>query len=426
MSGENPQPDDSPSPPPGGRGRGLDHELEQALGEMHLDSLMDLDIHPGRLEPAAEGVRHGTVVDIQGSDIFLDLGGKDQGVLPVSQFEGKPLPEVGEIIEVVVESYNASEGLLMLSRQGAVTAATWQSLRDGQIVEGRVVGHNKGGLELDLNGIKAFMPISQIELSRVEELAPYVNQRLRCEVMEVRRSERSVVLSRRGLLRREEEELRQQTFETLEEGQIVKGVVKTIMPYGAFLDIGGVDGLLHIGDMSYSRVENTTDVVREGQTLEVKILEIDRDERKIGLGLKQIQPDPWAAAAGKWPVDEIVAGRITRLEGFGAFVELAPGVQGLVHISELSDQRVRMVTEVVREGDVVRAKVVSVDEDQRRIGLSIRQLAAMPDYTGAAADADSQEPPSPAKKRKKPLKGGLDAGKPKSLGGDLGELNLGS
>jgi small subunit ribosomal protein S1 len=473
----------------------LERELAEALGSVDLESLIDLDVPRAGAAATAPGVRHGRVIAVQGDDIFVDMGGKSQGVIAAEQFDDEDLPAVGDTIEVTIERYDSADGLLILSRKGAVQAATWQNLEEGQIVEGRVTGHNKGGLELDINGIPGFMPISQIELFRVEELAPYVNRRLPCEVTEVRRSEKSVIVSRRDLLRREEEEMRQRTYETLAEGQTVKGVVKTIMPYGAFVDIGGIDGLLHIGDMSHARVEDPKDVVKEGQTIEVMVLKIDRDTRKIGLGLKQIMPDPWADAANKWPAETIVTGRVTRLmdfgafvelepgveglipisemsferrihhprevvnEGdvvkvlvlqvdeearriglslkrtgddpwvgasvrwpvdglvsgtvkriadFGAFVELAPGVEGLVHVSELSDQRVRMVSDVVREGQTVQAKVLDVDEERRRISLSIKQAVSVPEYTGQ--ESAEPEAPRPAKKRKKPLKGGLDWG----------------
>jgi len=265
----------------------LQRELDDALGSMSLESLIDTDLPQTEALPA--GVRRGRVIAVERDDIFVDMGGKSQGVLPASQFDDRPLPEVGDVLEVTIEGYDKADGLLLLSRKGAVTAATWDKLEEGQIVEARVTGHNKGGLEVDINGIKGFMPISQIELFRVEELHPDVHQKLKCQVMDVRRDERSVVVSRRDLLRREEEEARQRAFETLVEGQTVTGVVKTIMPYGAFVDIGGVDGLLHIGDMSHARIEDPKEVLKEGQQVEVMVLKIDREDRKIALGLKQIQ-----------------------------------------------------------------------------------------------------------------------------------------
>ncbi len=471
----------------------LQRELDEALGDMSVYDMLDAEEAASKPAPTAAGVRRGRVLAIHGDDIFVDMGGKSQGILPALQFEDDPLPAVGALVDVTITGYDRTDGSLMLSRKGAVTAAAWETLEEGAIVEGRVTGHNKGGLELTIDGIRAFMPISQVERTRVEDLSVYVGRRLRCQVSEVRTDERSVVVSRRDVLDREAEVEAQKTFETLVEGQVVRGTVKTIMPYGAFVDIGGMDGLLHVRDMGYSRVEKPSDVVKEGQQLAVMILKIDRETRKLSLGLKQVMPDPWSDATMKWPSDSLVTGRVTRLEDFGAFVELEPGVEGLipisemtferrirhpseivkagdvlqvrvmsvdierrrislsikrvgddpwtgasarwpvntvvegvvkrlaefgafveltagveglVHISELSDARVRSVSEAVREGQRVQAKVLEVDEDRRRISLSIKQVAAMADYTGPASA--EPEPPRPQKKRKKPLKGGLE------------------
>jgi small subunit ribosomal protein S1 len=477
----------------------LARELDAALGDEGLASLMDTGAGPsaaGAPSSAGEGVRTGRVIAIHGDDIFVDMGGKSQGVLSAEQYETEePLPKVGDAVEVTIEGYDRTDGLLLLSRKGAVMAATWQKLEEGLIVEGRVTGHNKGGLELSLDGIPAFMPISHIELFRVEELAPYVNRRLKCQVIEVSEEERKVIVSARAVHELEAAEARERAFSELVEGQTVSGVVRSVMPYGAFVTIAdGVDGLLHVSEMAHTRVEDPNDVVKEGQKLEVMVTKIDPDSRKIGLSLKKVLPDPWADAAARWPVDEIVSARVTRLmdfgafveveegvealvpisemtyerrighpreilnEGdvvkarvlaidperkrmslsikrvgddpwmgasvrwpvnsvvdgtvkriteFGAFVELTPGVEGLIHISELSETPVRQVSEVVREGDTVRAAVVSVDEERRRIGLSIKQLTRLPDYTGPVGEAPA-EPAAPKKKRKKPLKGGLD------------------
>jgi small subunit ribosomal protein S1 len=471
----------------------LERELEEALGDIGAGSFLEADRPAAPAAPAAAGVRRGTVIDIHKDDIFVDMGGKSQGVLPATQFEDQPLPKIGDIVEVTIAGYDRADGLLLLSRQGAVTAAMWQTLEEGQIVEGRVTGHNKGGLELDVNGIRAFMPISHVELFRVEDLAPYVNRRLKCQVIDVDEAERSITVSQRAVLELEAQEARERAFTSLIEGKIVTGTVKTIMPYGAFVDIGGVDGLLHIRDMSHSRVEKPEDIVKQGQKLEVKILKVDRDSRRVSLGLKQVMPDPWADAQVKWPIESIATGRVTklmdfgafvelepgveglipisemtyerrikhpsdvlkegdvvkarvmtmdlerkrislslkrvgddpwmgasarwpsntvvegvvkRLADFGAFVELTPGVEGLVHVSEISDERIRSAGDVLREGQTVKAKVLSVDEDARRISLSIKQLVMMPDYTGP--ETAPAEPEKPRPKRKKPLKGGLD------------------
>jgi small subunit ribosomal protein S1 len=367
----------------------LQRELDEALGGMSLEDLIDAEEAVSRRAdtgpPAAGGVRRGRVIAIHGDDIFVDMGGKSQGVAPAMQFAGGPLPKVGDWVELTITGYDSTDGLLLLSRQGAVTAAAWASVEEGQIVEGRVTGHNKGGLELDIDGIKAFMPISQIEQTRVEEISGYVNRRLRCMITEVRRDERALVVSRRDVLDMETAEAARQTFESLTEGKLVRGTVKTIMPYGAFVDIGGIDGLLHVRDMGYSRVEKPSDVVQEGQQLELMVLKIDRDARRISLGLKQVMPDPWADAAAKWPPDTLVTGRITRLEEFGAFVELTEGVEGLIPIGELTfERRVRHPSEIVQAGDVVRVRVMSVEPERRRVSLSLKRVGDDP-WVGASA-----------------------------------------
>ncbi len=475
----------------------LQREIDEALGDMSIEQLLKeetlKDAKSPEEKPTAPGIRRGTVIAIQGDDVFVDLGQKDQGILPASQFSEEPLPEVGDQIEVTVARYDSSEGLLILSRQGAVTAATWETIEEGQIVEGRVTGVNKGGLELTISGIHAFMPISQIEMFHVETPEDYLDQRLQCQVMEVDLRDENVVVSRRAMLELEAEGKAQELWENLAEGQRLSGIVRSIQPYGAFVDIGGVDGLLHVSDMSHARVEDPSTIVQPGEQVEVMVLRFDRGERRISLGLKQILPDPWADAQSKWGLGEIVTGRVTRLADFGAFVELTPGVEGLVpiselsferrvrhprevisegeavkvrvigvdapnkritlslkragddpwvgasvrwavgsvvegrisriadfgafveltpgvealvHISELSSGFVRSVAEAVREGDTVQAKVMSVDEDARRISLSIKQLSDSTEYTGAVPT--ESESPATKRKRKKPLKGGLD------------------
>ena len=484
------------SPSPADIAAGLDdeiqREIDEALGDMSIEDVL-------AAEEAAQGrgdeespVRKGTVVAVQDDALLVDLGGRSEGMLPASQFDDETMPEVGDVVEVTIEGYDESEGLILLSRKGAVLAATWDTLEKGSIVEARVTGHNKGGLEVSIDGIRGFMPISQIEMYRVEDLAGYLHHKLTCEVIEIDRSGDNVVVSRREVLEREAAEQREMQFKELQVGQIVPGVVRSIMPYGAFVGIGAVDGLLHISDMSHSRIEDPTEIVTEGQQVQVKILKISEEDGRISLGLKQVQPDPWDGAAAKWPADHVVSGRVvrladfgafvelepgvdglipisefsferrihhpsemiavgdvikvrvlkldveakrislslkrvgddpwigasvrwpvdsiaegvvTRLADFGAFVELAPGVEALVHISEAASGHVRSIAEAVREGQTVQAKVLSVDEDSRRISLSIKQVQDTPWYTGPEGDPPAAEEP---KKRKRPLKGGLD------------------
>ncbi|MGC9453714.1 MAG: S1 RNA-binding domain-containing protein [Phycisphaerae bacterium] len=367
----------------------LEREIEQALGSASLDDLLaaeeQQESKPPKRSEDGRSIRTGRVIDVQGDDVFVDLGGKDQGVLPAEQFDDEPLPEPGAEIEVTVEGTNEDEGLLILSRKGAVLAAAWDRLERGLVVEGRVTGHNKGGLEMDLDGIRAFMPISQIGRDRVEDedLPGYVNRRLPVEVIEFNPSEGDVVVSHRAVLDKQAEEARRELWETIEPEQIVTGTVRTIMPYGAFVDIGGADGLLHVSDMSYSRVEDPRHVVHEGQQVEVKILKIDRENQRISLGLKQTQPDPWATVATQFQPGQIVDARVVRLMDFGAFVEVAEGVQGLVPISELSFERhVKHPSEILSEGQEVRLRVLNVEPERQRMSLSLKQMGEDP-WTGA-------------------------------------------
>jgi small subunit ribosomal protein S1 len=375
--------DDNKFRPNSGLDEALQRELDEALGDMSLEELIDKEQTVSK--PSAPGLKKGKIIAIQGDDIFVDMGGKSQGILPAIQFEDQPLPAVGDTIEVVIEGYQPGEGFLILSRQGAVQAAAWQTLEEGQIVEGRVTGHNKGGLELEINGLRAFMPISQIEMFRVEDLGPYVNQRLRCEVSEINREDRNIIVSRKTLLEREAAEAREKAFGALAEGQVLKGTVRTVMPYGAFVDIGGVDGLLHVSDMSYSRVNDPNSVVQQGQPIEVKVLKIDPATRKISLGLKQVLPDPWADAADRWSVNSMVKGTVTKLMDFGAFVEIEPGVEGLIPMSEFTYlKRIKHPSEILKQGDVVDVRVMSVDVPRKRISLSLKQVGDDP-WMGASA-----------------------------------------
>ena len=279
----------------------LQKELDAALGDSSLMELMDTPVErPARRSGGQSGsnIQAGAVLAIQDDTILVELGPKAQGILPVKQFQDEPVPAEGDIVEFTVEGYNDAEGLWMLSRQGAILAATWETIEVGKEVEGRVTGHNKGGIELNVNGIDAFMPVSQIErFGGVEDMSQYVGQKLQCRIVEIDSSRDSLTVSRRALLDAQAEKNKEELFETLQEGAVVMGVVRNIMPYGAFVDIGGADGLLHVKDMSHARVEKPEDVVSIGQELKLSVLKIDREEKKIALGLKQAMPDPWDSAA---------------------------------------------------------------------------------------------------------------------------------
>jgi ribosomal protein S1 len=416
-----PQPQPKLGPPPalepeqvydtGPRLKDLDAAIEKELQEA-LGGLSDKELYgePAQRErrtqtPSEQARKKARVVAVHGSDVFLDVpGGRTPGLLPLSQFpQGAPV--VGSEVEVHIEGYDAENGLLLLSRKGAAVQADWSSVAPGMIVEARVTAVNKGGLEVNVNGIRGFMPISQIDLYRVEDTEQFVNQRLRCLVSEVNPEERNLVVSRRDLLEKEREETRAKLWAELAEGQIREGTVRSVRDFGAFVDLGGVDGLLHISEMSWSRVQDASQVVQPGQAVKVVVLKVDRERRKVSLGLRQLTPSPWDSAEMNYPPNSVAKGKVTRLMDFGAFVELEPGVEGLVHISELAPQRVRRVADIVQVGQEVRVMVLAVDRNQRRISLSLK--AAMPEEAEEPQEGEEQVEVKKPRPRTTPLRGGL-------------------
>jgi len=395
--------------------RDLDKEIEDELSAA-LGGFSDKDLQsetrPGQQAAAGAppGPKKGKVLSVRGQDVFIDVpGGRTQGVLAILQFpDGPPAP--GTEVDVTIEGYDQANGLLLLSRKGAAMQADWSSVAPGMIVEARVTETNKGGLAVDVNGIRGFMPISQIDLYRVDQPEQYVNQRLLCLVTEVNPEERNLVVSRRDLLEREREEKREKLWLELAEGQIREGIVRSVRDFGAFVDLDGVDGLLHISEMSWNRVQDPLTVVQPGVRIKVVVLKVDREKRKVSLGLRQLMASPWDSIEEKYPVGEVVAGKVTRLMDFGAFVELEPGVEGLVHISELAPQRVFRVGDVVQPEQEVPVKVLRVDKAQHRISLSIKGAKAAPEPATpeeeeeAEAEGKKVKPPRP---RTTPLRGGI-------------------
>lgn len=387
--------------------RDLERDLQDALGGADMKELFGEQPRSSRKTGQTEsGPRKGRVLSIRGKDVFVDVGGRIQGVIALMQFGDTP-PKVGDEVEVHIEGYDP-DGLLVLTRKGAAVEADWSSVAPGMIVEARVTQVNKGGLTVDVNGIRGFMPISQIEAFRVEDLNPYLNQRLRCQVTEVDREERNLVVSRRILLDREREESRQKLWGELAEGQIREGIVRSVKPFGAFVDIGGADGLLPLGEMSWQRIKDPAEIVQPGQKVRVVILRFDQDTKKLTLGLRQLTSSPWDEVNNNYPVGSIVKGKVTRLMDFGAFVELEPGVEGLVHVSELAPQRVHRVAEVVKVDQEVTVKILNIDVANRRLALSIKQAMSAPAPEPVEAE-QSEEATPPVKIRKitTPLRGGV-------------------
>jgi small subunit ribosomal protein S1 len=397
----------------GPRLKDLDAEIERELHEA-MDGISETEMYgdpsKGR-QPAkseGEGKKIARVIRVHGPDVFCDVpGGRSGGVLPLLQFPEGP-PAVGTEVEVHIEGYDAANGLLLLTRKGAAVQADWSSIAVGMTVEARVTATNKGGLAVDVNGIRGFMPISQIDLYRVENPDQYINQRLLCRVVEVNPQERNLVLSRRDLLEKEREDQREKFWQEVAEGQVRTGIVRSVKDFGAFVDLGGADGLLHVSEMSWTRVADASHVVQLGQSVKVIVLKVDRERRKISLGMKQLAPSPWDHVAENYPAGKVVSGKVTRLAEFGAFVELEPAVEGLIHISELSPQRVRRVKDIVQEGQEVQVMILSVDAAQRRISLSLKAALAKEAPPPEEEEEPEEEPTTkPLRPRTTPLRGGI-------------------
>jgi small subunit ribosomal protein S1 len=399
----------------------LERQMEEALaGFEGKDLLGGEEDEPqqrrgkGKGQEKAKEPKKGRVFRIHGQDVFIDLpGSRNQGVISTMQFpEG--VPAIGTEIEVFVEGFDSESGLHLLTRKGSAVDVDWSSVRVGMTVEARVTAVNKGGLSVEVNGIRGFLPISQIELFRVENAEQYVGKKLLVMVSEVDPEERNLVVSRRGLLEKEREEQREKLWNTLAEGQIFEGIVRNVRDFGAFVDIGGVDGLLHVGEMSWTRVQDATKEVQPGQKIKVVVLKIDRERRKVSLGAKQLMTSPWDDIEQRYVVGDIVSGKVTRLADFGAFVELEAGIEGLIHISELSPNRVRRVADVVQLGSTVEVKILSIDRPQRRIGLSLKAMVQPAEPTPEPEPEEEEAPAEPVKPRVRttPLRGGTGSGGP--------------
>src|SRR5215472_2642939 len=328
-------------------------------------------------------VVHGTVVRVDKDEVLVDIGYKSEGVIPVSELSIRrnvnPADEVsvGEEIDALVMTKEDAEGRLLLSKKRARFELAWKAIEvaaeSGEAVNGRVIEVVKGGLILDL-GVRGFLPASLVDIRRVQDLDEFLGQELRARVIELNRSRNNVVLSRRAVLEEERKEQRQQILDKLQPGDVVEGQISNIVDFGAFVDLDGMDGLIHISELSWSHVNHPSEVLEIGQTVQVKVLDIDRDRQRISLGLKQTQNDPWQQVLESYHEDDVVEGRVTKVVTFGAFVEILPGVEGLVHISELAQHHVENPREIVSQGDQVNVRILEVDADRRRLSLSLKRV----------------------------------------------------
>ncbi len=352
----------------------------------------------------------GKVVRIDKDEVLVDIGYKAEGVIPSNELSIRksvdPHEEVelGEEIDALVLTKEDAEGRLILSKKRARFEKAWRRIEvaadSGEPVEGSVIEVVKGGLILDL-GVRGFLPASLVDIRRVHNLDEFMSQTLECKVIELNRSRNNVVLSRRAVLEEERKEVREQILGRLEPGQVVEGKISNIVDFGAFVDLDGIDGLIHISELSWSHVNHPSEVVSIGDDVRIKVLDIDRDRQRISLGLKQTQEDPWQRVINTHRGGDVLEGTVTKVVAFGAFVEILPGVEGLVHISELADHHVENPSEVVEPGSKLNVKILEIDEERRRLSLSIKRvegqnmaMAGLGEQIAQAegAEAEGQEP----------------------------------
>ena len=324
---------------------------------------------------------NGTILEIRPQVVLVDIGYKSEGVIPVSEFEDEEI-EVGDQIEVLLESLENDEGLVVLSKEKAAHKQNWDKIvavyKDGGLVQGKVKSVVKGGLMVNV-GVEAFLPGSQVDIIPPKDLNEFVGNVYEFKIVKVNDERKNIVLSRREVIEAERSEQRQRFLETVKIGDRVKGLVKNITDFGAFVDLSGMDGLLHITDMSWGRVNHPSELLHIGQELEVLILDVDRDKERVSLGLKQLSDNPWADIEAKYPIGSQVKGRVTKLLAYGAFVELEKGVEGLVHVSELSwTKRITRPSDVLSLDQEIEAIVLNISVEEQKISLGIRQLDENP------------------------------------------------
>jgi len=361
----------------------LDEE-ERPAGDVDFGQLLDQFEQEQASLQEGEVVR-GTVVGISDRGVVIDFGYKSEGIVNPVEFteEGKLTVKPGDEVDVLVKSMDSHEGLPVLSRADAVRMKAWDDLekayRDGTNIKGRVAERIKGGLRVDIDGIAAFLPGSQVDVRPIRNLDSLRNQEIEAKVIKLNRKRSNVVLSRKAVIEEENVGRKDETLGGIEEDIIVEGQIKNLTDYGAFVDLGGVDGLLHVTDMSWGRLQNPGELFKVGDTIQVKVLKFDRERERVSLGYKQLLPDPWASVEERFPLHSRVTGKIASVADYGAFVELESGVEGLVHVSEMSwSKRVKHPSKIVTPGDTVEVEVLAVDPKARRISLGMKQIQDNP------------------------------------------------
>jgi small subunit ribosomal protein S1 len=330
-------------------------------------------------------VVRGTVVGITERGVVIDFGYKSEGIVNPNEFmeDGKITVKRGDEVDVLVKNMESGEGFPVLSRADAVRLRAWDDLEkaynDGSVIKGRVIERIKGGLRIDVNGIAAFLPGSQVDVRPIRNLDSLRDKQIEAKVIKLNRKRSNVVLSRKAVLEERDAGRKDQTLNQIEEDIIVEGQIKNLTDYGAFVDLGGIDGLLHVTDMSWGRLQNPSELFKVGDTVQVKVLKFDRERERVSLGYKQLLPDPWETIEERFPPATRITGKIASVADYGAFVELEPGVEGLVHVSEMSwSKRIKHPSKIVNPGDTVEVEVLSVDPRARRVSLGMKQVQENP------------------------------------------------
>ncbi|MDR1016831.1 MAG: 30S ribosomal protein S1 [Coriobacteriales bacterium] len=376
----------------------------------------------GTVKPLKEGdLVQGTVVKIERDEVLLDFGYKTEGVIPLRELTIRKnahindVIKLGDEIEALVVTTEDREGRLILSKKRAEYERSWKDIEvkfeAGETISGEVIEIVKGGLILDI-GLRGFLPASLVDIHRVRDLDEYVGEELEVKIIEMDRARNNVVLSRKVLLEAERAAERSEVLKSITKGMRLKGTVSSIVDFGAFIDLGGIDGLVHISEMSWHHVDHPSDVVKLGEEVEVEVLDVDAERGRISLGIKQTTEDPWHAMVAKYPVGSIFEGKVTKLSQYGAFVELDDDIEGLVHISEMSNKHVIQPSQVCKAGDVVSVKVLDVEPDRRRIALSMKQaandlgfeveVAPLPESGAAKPKLRKSDKPEEAEKAEEP------------------------
>jgi len=367
----------------------LEQELEMMFGDT-AETLVLESLEDANKQFDVNQIVEGKIVEINDEFVVVDVGFKSEGAIHKNEWdENEPPPEIGQTVKVLIEEVEDQHGapedvraMISLSKRKAEKIIQWEqmmlSVQEGQVVTGTVTRKIKGGLLVDI-GVPVFLPASQVDIRRPNDIGDYIGRVVQCEVLKIDETRRNIVVSRRSLIEKQREEDREHLMAELEIGQVRKGIVKNIADFGAFVDLGGIDGLLHITDMSWERIGHPTEMVSIDQEIEVKILQIDREKQKIALGLKQKQNNPWTNIAEKYPVGTTLPGEVVNVMSYGAFVKLEPGIEGLVHISEMSwTRRINHPSEMVQIGDKIDVKILGVDAQGQQLSLGIKQTQSNP------------------------------------------------